>query len=141
MNAFNGYALLRATMPETILEITALLVLVVDIAFLRRATHALRFRAGALLSLIGILASAFAILHLQPATTFTSGMIAITPFSKLVELGLLGITALCLLLTLDETFTDHVGEYIALLLFATIGCMLLVTTTHLLVFFLALELL
>jgi NADH-quinone oxidoreductase subunit N len=141
MTAINWFALGQATMPETILEVTALLVLLVDIAFLRRTPHWVRFRVAALLSMVGIVAAAFAILCVQHVNILTDGMVLITPMGKLVELGLLGITALCLMLTLDENFTDHVGEYVALMLFAAIGCLLLVTTLHLLIIFIALELL
>jgi len=141
MNSLNMFALFHATMPETILEITALLVLIVDIAFLRRTVQFVRFRVGALLSLFGIVGSAFAVLCIQPVTQLAESMIVITPLGKLVQLGLLGITALCILLAMDETLTNHVGEYIALILFALIGSMILVSTLHLLVIFLSLELL
>jgi NADH-quinone oxidoreductase subunit N len=141
LSAIDWSALFHATLPETALEVTALLVLIVDIAFLRRTSHWLRFRAAGILSFLGILFAAVCILSTQPITVIADGMVAISPAGKVVELGLLAITALCLFFTFDEDFTDHVGEFVALMLFATIGGMLMATTLHLLVIFLSLELL
>lgn len=141
LSAIDWSALFHATLPETALEVTALLVLIVDIAFLRRTSHWLRFRAAGILSFLGILFAAVCILSTQPITVMADGMVAISPAGKVVELGLLAITALCLFFTFDEDFTDHVGEFVALMLFATIGGMLMATTLHLLVIFLSLELL
>ena len=45
--------LFRVTLPETALEIAALLVLVVDLGFLRKATLKLRAAAAALLGVVG----------------------------------------------------------------------------------------
>ena len=49
--------LFRVTLPETALEIAALLVLVVDLGFLRTATLRLRTSVAALLGVLGCLAA------------------------------------------------------------------------------------
>jgi NADH-quinone oxidoreductase subunit N len=53
---------------------------------------------------------------------------------------LLVLTALTALVSISGTFTEHVGEYFALVLFATVGMLLLVSADNLLMLFLALEL-
>ena len=53
--------LFRATLPETALEIAALLVLVVDLAFLRKAAQQLRTTVAALLGVAGCAAAIWAL--------------------------------------------------------------------------------
>ena len=48
--------LLRVTLPETALEITALIVLVVDLSILRKSTLRLRVAGAAVLGVIGCVA-------------------------------------------------------------------------------------
>ena len=109
--------------PEILLVITSLLVLAIDLLFLRTRPTRLRFTIAATLATIGCLA---AILH-------TTG----SP----VQTSLLVLTILTVLLSIDSTFTDHVGEFVLLILLATTGMMFLVATQDLLVLFLSLELL
>ena len=45
--------LLRLTAPEIVVALAGLLVLILDLGFLRRATLAVRFRAAVVLSCIG----------------------------------------------------------------------------------------
>ncbi len=45
--------LFRVTLPETVLEVAALLVLVVDLAFLRKAAIACRAAAATVLGVLG----------------------------------------------------------------------------------------
>ncbi len=49
--------LFRVTLPETALEIAALLVLVVDLAFLRKAALQMRASVAALLGIVGCIAA------------------------------------------------------------------------------------
>jgi NADH-quinone oxidoreductase subunit N len=53
---------------------------------------------------------------------------------------LLILTAATLLIAAPSRFTPHIGEYVALILFATVGLLLLAGTTELLTAFIALEL-
>jgi NADH-quinone oxidoreductase subunit N len=59
---------------------------------------------------------------------------------RVVKLALLAMTVCTLVLLLRSKFTKHVGEYVALILLATIGMMLLVGSVDLLMIFIALEL-
>ena len=53
--------LFRATLPETALEIAALLVLVVDLAFLRKAALKVRVAVASLLGVVGCGAALWAV--------------------------------------------------------------------------------
>ena len=57
----NYVDLFRATLPETALEIAALLVIVVDLGFLRRAATSTRVAVGALLGVAGCAAAIWAV--------------------------------------------------------------------------------
>ena len=61
MNDVNFAALVRATLPETALEVAALLVLVVDLGFLRKASLQLRTAAAAVLGIVGCAAALWAV--------------------------------------------------------------------------------
>jgi NADH-quinone oxidoreductase subunit N len=63
------------------------------------------------------------------------------PVTHLVQIALLVIAILTLFLSVDSTFTDHVGEFVLLILLATTGMMFLVASQDLLVIFISLELL
>ncbi|MDB6023589.1 MAG: dehydrogenase subunit, partial [Pedosphaera sp.] len=62
------------------------------------------------------------------------------PLTRLVKIALLALTLCTIVISVESKFTDHVGEYIALILLATVGMMLLVSSTDLLMIFISLEL-
>ncbi len=66
-------------------------------------------------------------------------MLATNGFTQLLQMALLSLTILVLLLASSIRFTDHIGEYCALVLFATTAMMLLVSTRNLLMVFLTIE--
>ena len=66
-------------------------------------------------------------------------MLVVTPLTHLVETTLLVLTVMVLSLAASARFTPHVGEYCALLLFATTAMLVLVTTQNLLVLFITIE--
>src|SRR5688572_22891853 len=72
---------------------------------------------------------------------YLDGMLVLDPLTQLVKVVILGLTAFTALITLETDFTDHAGEYFALLLLATIGMMFLVSTENILLIFISLELL
>ena len=57
------------------------------------------------------------------------------------QIGILILTALTLLLLIDSSFTRHVGEYVAVVLMAATGGLLIASARDLLVIFIGLELL
>lgn len=135
--------LFRATLPETALEVAALLVLVIDLAFLRSA--ALKVRA-AVASLVGVAGCVAGLWALQAAGTagFSydgSTLLSAGGYTAVAQTAILVLTALTLLLLIDSTFTRHVGEYVAVVLMAAAGGLIISAAQDLLVIFIGLELL
>jgi len=139
----NYSALLSYLAPETLVVVGALAVLLVDLTTLRGDAVAARMRWGAWLTVFTAV-SAGAALFLAPAATpanYLGGMLVVNPLSQLVKGILLALTACTALVSLESKFTEHAGEYFALLLLATVGMMFLVSTENVLMIFIALELL
>ena len=134
--------------PHILLAAWGLLVLAVDFTFLRRASSATRrtFLGG--LTLVGGLAALFAIAAPETLSFADRRPDSITLFFDTISAGwltdrldLLLIILMLMVVALSTTwdFTEHWGEYFALLLWATVGMMLLVAAEELLILFLALE--
>jgi NADH-quinone oxidoreductase subunit N len=135
--------LFRVTLPETALEVAALLVLVVDLAFLRRAAPKVRVASAVLLGVAGCGASMWAIsiqtgfgLYVGDSLLLRNGGSA-----SVAQLGVLALTALTLLLLIDSIFTKHVGEFVAVVMMAATGGLIISAAQDLLVIFVGLELL
>ena len=139
----NYSELLQLLAPEAVVTLAALAALIVDLTTLRGSPIAERMRAGAWLAALGCAAGAVA-LFLVPAATppsYLDGMLALSPLTRLVKLAILALSACTALLAIDGKFTEHAGEFFALLLLATLGMMFLISTENLLMIFIALELL
>jgi len=139
----NYAELLELVAPETLVVIAALGALVVDLTTMRGSPLRSRMQAMAWLTFLGCGAAMAAIL-LGPQTTppgYLDGMWVLNPLTPLVKVVVLALPVATGLLTLETTFTQHVGEYFALLLLATAGMMFLLSTENLLLIFLSLELL
>ncbi len=131
--------LLRLTAPEIVVALAGLLVLILDLGFLRPAALAIRIRFAAVASSIGC-AIALGVLVKFPAQgSLPAGMLVVNPLTELVQIALLVLAILVLLLAASARFTSHVGEYCALILFATTAMMLLVSTQNLLLIFISIE--
>ena len=133
------------TLPETVLEIAALLVLVVDLAFLRKAALQTREMTATLLGVIGC-GTAVALLPLQAGGGIAYPgsrelMLATGGYTTIAQVGILMLTVLTLFLMIGSDFTQHVGEYVAVVLMAATGGLLISAAQDLLVIFVGLELL
>ncbi|HEX7728208.1 MAG TPA: NADH-quinone oxidoreductase subunit N [Terracidiphilus sp.] len=135
--------LFHVTLPETALELAALLVLLVDLVFLRKAGCGVRTAVAAAVGVAGCVASMFAIgvqtgagLSLGDTLVLTNGGIA-----AVAQMGVLALTILTLLLLADASFTKHVGEFVAVILMSAAGGLLIAAAQDLLVIFIGLELL
>jgi NADH-quinone oxidoreductase subunit N len=135
--------LFRVTLPETMLEVAALVVLVVDLGFLRKAALKVRVTVAALLGVAGCGAATWALQVSIGLSLDIDGLpvLAQSPFVGIVQAGILVLTALTLLLLIDSIFTRHVGEYVAVVLMAAAGGLLVASAQDLLVIFVGLELL
>jgi NADH-quinone oxidoreductase subunit N len=139
----NYAVLFRATLPETALEIAALLVLVADLGFLRKAALKMRIAVAALLGVAGCAAAIWAVIAPR-WTGFSVGrdlLLAAGGSAGVAQTGILILTALTLLLLIDSDFTRNAGEYVAVVLMAAAGGLLIAAAQDLIVIFTGLELL
>ena len=145
----NYYAqLFFATLPETVLEIAALVVLVVDLAFLRKAELKARALSASLLGVLGCVVALWSqswslskgIWGFGIADT-NSLLLANIDSAGAAQAGILVLTALTLLLLIDSRFTRHVGEFVAVVLMSAAGALIISVAQDLLIIFLGLELL
>jgi NADH-quinone oxidoreductase subunit N len=139
MNGASYPELLWLTAPEIVVALAALLVLVFDLSFLRRSALAMRFRVTTLIACIGCVLALLVLLKFPAQGELPAEMLVVNPLTQLVEIALLALAILVLLLVSSARFTTHVGEYCALILFATTSMMLLVSTQNLLVIFITIE--
>jgi NADH-quinone oxidoreductase subunit N len=135
----NYLDLLRLATPETIVVIVALVVLVIDLTSMRGMETRLRFGIGAMVSCVGCLAAIAWMLVVPTQGDVGGGMMVVSPLTQLVKGGLLVLTIFTVLLSVSSEFTKHVGEYLALILLATVGMMFLVSARDVLMIFVSLE--
>jgi NADH-quinone oxidoreductase subunit N len=137
--------LFRVTLPETALEVAALLVLLVDLGLLRTAALTVRAAVAALLGIAGCGVALVFVLHQGTGgLTFEAThelLLATGGFTAVAQAGILVLTALTLLLLIDTDFTRHVGEFVAVILMAATGGLIIAGAQDLLVIFVGLELL
>ena len=133
--------LLHLAMPQVIVVATALLVMAIDLLFLKQSATRTRFAVAATLASLGCLGAIARIVTTCGSASIFDGMLIANPLTHLVQVALLVLTIFTLLLSVNSTFTEHVGEFVLLLLVATAGMMFLVGTQDLLVIFISLELL
>ena len=121
--------------PEVIVVVTALAVLTIGLLSKRGAGLCAGIASAGLLF-------AIADLILMPANaSLFHGMLVITPLSTLFKIICLILAFFTILLARSDHSLQNRGEYLALILLATIGLMLLVGSEELLMIFIGLELL
>lgn len=125
--------------PEALVIAAAFAALALDFVFARRETPALRAMTVGLTACAGCVAAVVWIVRWQDYGG--SEMFTLTPLTQFMKMILLGLTFLVAILSLGAQFTKHIGEYFALLLLASAGLMLLISSENLLVVFIALEML
>lgn len=132
---------LQLAAPETVLVVIALAVLTVDLLVLRGQPVALRFGIGAAVAGVGCVAVMLMLLGRHGAANLFDGMLVVDPLTNAVKAAVVLLTLFTVLISTTGKFTEHVGEYLALILLATVGMMFLVSAEDLLMIFIALELL
>jgi len=137
----NFAALFRATLPETILEIAALIVLVVDLGFLRKAAMPARIAAAALVGIAGCAIALWAVTIAVPYRWASDLLLAAGGSAEVAQLAILILTLLTLLLLIGSEFTRNPGEYVSVVLMAAAGGLLISAAQDLIVIFTGLELL
>ena len=132
--------LLKLAAPETLVVAAALVALGVDLVSMRGLETRLRFIIGAMVTCVGCVAAIVWMLVLPEHVNAFGGMLVVDPLTQLVKICLLGLTIFTVLISIESNFTTHVGEYLALILMATVGMMFLVSAEDLLMIFVSLEL-
>src|SRR5216110_397399 len=127
--------LLKLASPEAVVVLTALVVLSIGL-LARRPAAACGFAAA-----LGILIAIGAVLLLPRNATLFGGMLVITPLNSLFKIICLALAFFTVLFAQAERASRHPGEYLALVLLAAVGLMLLVGSEELLMIFIGLELL
>jgi len=132
-----GYLhLLKVLAPEAILVVTALVVLGFGLSSSAERMRPLLTR----LTLLGCLAAG-AFLLIYPENAFLqNGMVVLDPIGRIFKLAILGLSFITVILSAASPVRRHFAEYLALILFSTVGMMLLAGTEDLLMIFIALEL-
>jgi NADH-quinone oxidoreductase subunit N len=129
----NYFELLRLAAPETLLVVTALAVLALGLWNARAS----RLCSG--VAAAGLLFASSAVLMLPEQASLFNGMLVVTPLIALFKVICIALAFFAVILA-RQLNTPHHGEYLALLLLATVGLMLLVGSEELLVIFIGLEL-
>lgn len=140
MIPFDYAQLLRLAAPEVILALAALVVLFVDLGWMRDVERTNRRLVAAAGTLLGCFAAGFWALRLAADGVAPAGMLVADPVTALVQCVLVALTAFTALVSVEFDFTEHIGEYFALLLLTAIGMLFLVAAENLLMIFAALEL-
>ena len=130
----NYLELLKLASPEAIIAVTALAVLGIGLAS-TRASDICSFAVT-----LGLALAIGAVTILPQQATLLHGMLVITPLTSLFKIICLALAFFTVLLARSDRSSRNPGEYLAMLLLATIGLMLLVGTEELLMIFIGLEL-
>ncbi len=157
--------LLRLAAPEAILVVTTLVVLTIGLVTGRRkvgATVSVAGEAGArsaakafagdtpaataslalcsLVAALGLAITAAVIVRLPEQAMLFHGMLVVSPLNSLFKIICLVLAFFTVLLVRGERSLPNHGEYLALILLATVGLLLLVGSEELLMIFIGLEL-
>jgi NADH-quinone oxidoreductase subunit N len=148
--------LLKLAAPETVVVVTALAVLAIGLATGRskstvtvattmpaQSANDTSIASGicSAVAALGLAIAIGAVLLLPRNATLFGGMLVITPLTSLFKIICIALAFFAVLLTKSEKALRNPGEYLALVLFATVGLMLLVGSEELLMIFIGLELL
>ena len=152
MMSISYLELLKLASPEAIVTLTALIVLAIGVVAGRRtggsaapagdATKAAETAASTVVCMsiaaLGLIVAIAAIVMLPSRANLFRGMLVISPLNSLFEIICLVLASFTILLASRET--SNYGEYLAVVLLATIGLLLLVSSEELLMIFIGLEL-
>lgn len=127
--------LIKLASPEAVVVITALVVLAVGLTSRRTGTIC----SG--IAVLGVAGAIGAVLMLPRNANLFGGMLVITPLTSLFKIICLALAFFTICLVRSEKSLRHPGEYLAIILLATVGLMLLVGSEELLMIFIGLELL
>lgn len=126
--------LLKFASPEAVVVVTALVVLSIGLLTTRAATIC------SIVAGVGLVTAIFAVSMLPRNAVLFGGMLVLSPLTSLFKIICIVLAFFTVLLASGERLRNQ-GEYLALILLATVGLMLLVGSEELLMIFIGLELL
>lgn len=141
MSAVNYAQLLQLALPEVIVVVAALVALAIDLLVLRASRTHVRFTVAVIIASLGCAAAILRLLLAPQQANLLDGSLIANPLTHLVQIALLVLAIATLFMATNSTFTEHVGEFVLLVMMATVGMMFLVGSQDLLVIFISLELL
>jgi NADH-quinone oxidoreductase subunit N len=127
--------LLKLASPEAVIVVTALAVLAIGLASTRA------FALCSAVAALGLVFAIGAVLVLPQNATLFGGMLVISPLNSLFKIICIVLAVFTVLMTPSEKSLRNHGEYLAIILLATAGLMLLVGSEEFLMIFIGLELL
>ena len=127
-------------LPETVLVITALVLLGAAVAVEARCGRPLTSRAAILIAAVGVGLAALALCYVPVDMDDGKSLLVIDPLARVFKALVLGLGLLAVLLPPARREIAQPGEFYALMLFALTGLLLTTGTNHLLFLFVALEL-
>ncbi len=155
----NYLELLRLAFPEAHVAGTALVVLGLGLTRSRasavptfsagksasiapgsRATRTDRATLCSVVAAVGLVLAVIAVLRLPENAILSGGMLVITPFTSLFKIVCLVLALFTIVLARIDNAARNQSEYLAMILLATVGLMLLVGSEELLMIFIGLEL-
>ena len=119
----NYTELLTFVAPEALIVLAAFGVLAVDLITLRDSSRPARLAAAAGMTVLGCVAAMLALFIAPPVTPedYLGGILIVGRLTLMVKFILLALTLFTALISLESDFTEHIGEYYALVLLATAG--------------------
>jgi len=130
-----AFQLFKYLTPESFLAETAFFVL---IAGLFKSTASRRTMLLSLTLLGGLASIAWIALHPENIV-ICHGMAVIDPLTRFIKIAIVGLSLIACVYAAASNVREHLAEYLALILFSTIGMMLLVSAEDLLMIFIGLE--
>ena len=130
----------RALLPETALVVGALLVLTIDLTVGRNRAAGSRLRVAACLGLVALAAAIYGAFESGTGGGAFGGVLMLDALTLATRVGVFLLAGFTLALLPGVSRLRHPAEYVAILLFATVGFSLMAAAQQLLLAFLALEL-
>lgn len=139
------WSLLNNLWPEAAMTIFAFVILGIDLIFLRRQSVAVRSTNLGIATAIALVIVGFMVasrIWFAPEKTYLlNGTLVVDDLAMFFKVIILALTILTVLISMGSEFTNHVGEYYALLIFGALGMMFLISSEELIIIFASLELL
>ena len=115
--------------------------LVLDLFFLKKKEPSERSKIIGTVASLFVIAATLSLLRSAHTVHALGGMWVLDPLVIFFKGVILAITFVTLLLSMEEIFTPHVSEYYAMILFAALGMLFLISSEELVMIYVALELL